>query len=504
MRYFYLIIVFVFCFTLASLAQGKQQLLFRIIDIETKKPVPYATIRFENSRNGTVANVLGDFRIPMRYKKENDILIVSCIGYSTKRIVLSSLTEKTYHSIFLSPKTEQLSPVILNSKKKKRLSAREIVKKAIIHIKDNNPLDPFSYIAYYRDYQFVDEKYINLNEGIVEVFDQGFLTHKISNPDNKSSLYSYQLNTEFAQDTLLSNTIYNDSKQIKDGRMGTSIGNELTLLDIHNPIRNYASGSFSFVCIFEKDFVKNHSFTNKGIIYLDDEELYKIEFSAKDNLTGVYHKANGYIYISKEDFAIHRFDYKLYTNSPKKSIFTVDVEYKRSENDKMYLNYITFNNNFYVIEEGALEVIDFGYDASTDLFEITFNRPIDPNSIERKKSVKLYFKDKKLSINDIYLDTPTTLKIELTDNSINFLDRQNFLSYKLKRNIRDVTGFEIDKSKVQGYQFRELFVQQVFPNTTSQTDLFYIDKAKSLREASINNFDADDYWLNSPLKTTDN
>ena len=65
--------------------------------------------------------------------------------------------------------------------------------KAIENIKNNNPIDPFSYIAYYRDYQFVDKKYINLNEGIAEVFDQGFLTHKISDPLNTTALYSYKL-----------------------------------------------------------------------------------------------------------------------------------------------------------------------------------------------------------------------------------------------------------------------------------------------------------------------
>ena len=81
MRSFYLTIVFTFCGMFMSSSQEKQQLLFRILDAESQQPVPYATIRFTNNRNGTISNVLGDFRIPIRYKKEKDILIISCIGY---------------------------------------------------------------------------------------------------------------------------------------------------------------------------------------------------------------------------------------------------------------------------------------------------------------------------------------------------------------------------------------------------------------------------------------
>ncbi|MBC3847293.1 carboxypeptidase-like regulatory domain-containing protein [Winogradskyella echinorum] len=508
MRLFYLAIVFICLGTFISPSQERQQLLFRVINAETKKPVSYATIRFANSKSGTVANVLGDFRIPIRYKKENDTLVVSCIGYSTKRFVLSSLTEKSYHILILYPKTEQLSEVFLDTKKKKELTAKQIVKKAIESIKDNFPVEPFSYITYYRDYQFVDEKYINLNEGIAEVFDQGFLTHKISDPLNTTALYSYDLNTEFTRDTLISNSIYNDTKQIKDGKMGTSIGNELTLLNIHNPIRNYKSGSFSFVYIFEKDFVKNHKFYKKGAIFLDDEELYKIEFSAHTDLTGYAYKANGFIYISKEDFAIHRFDYKLYSELLKNSVFTVDLEYKRQENDKMYLNYITFNNNFFITENNALKIESYSYDKAKRSFIMSFNRALDVKSIEKTSNVKLSYKDEKLPTYRLNFITPTTVEVKFKKEVSDFLNAQNIadkalFSIKLK-NFQDLLGFKMEKSKVKGYQFREMFIQRVFLNNPSNSNLKYVDKAKSLKEAFINDFNAEDYWLNSPLKTTDN
>ena len=59
------------------------------------------------------------------------------------------------------------------------------------------------------------------------------------------------------------------------------------------------------------------------------------------------------------------------------------------------------------------------------------------------------------------------------------------------------------KSKVEGYQFRELFVQRVFLNSEYNSKLKYIKKGESLRNAPLNNADITDYWLNSPLMKTE-
>tara|TARA_R110002033_G_scaffold139999_1_gene178925 strand:+ start:937 stop:2460 length:1524 start_codon:yes stop_codon:yes gene_type:complete len=507
MRFFFLSIIFVTLSWSKFSAQEKNELLFRIVNSESSQPVAYATIKFTKSNNGTIANILGDFRIPIHYKKDSETLNISCIGYYSKKVDLSLLTSKPYHIIYLFPKTEALSEVVLSVEKTKELSTRQIVKKAIENIKINYPVDPFSYIAYYRDYQFADEEYINLNEGIVEVFDQGFTSHKISDSLNATSLYSYKLNTDFKQDSLISNSIYNGAKQIKDGKMGSGIGNELTLLNIHNPIRNFNTGSFSFVYIFEKDFIKNHSFKNKGIVYLDDEELYKIAFVAKKEITGFAYNATGYIYIARSDFAIHQFEYNLYSNSPRKLIFTLDVEYNQRENGKMYLNYITFNNNFFITENDALQVENYYYNKENSSLYIEFNRPIDLKSIEKLNNIKISFNDKKLTILKINAINGKTIELKFKREDSDFLNQQNVSNlalFSLKfKNYKDEIGFGMGKSKVEGYQFRELFVQRVFLNSEYNSKLKYIKKGESLRNAPLNNADITDYWLNSPLMKTE-
>ena len=81
------------------------------------------------------------------------------------------------------------------------MSAGRIVKEAIKRIPNNYPVDPFSYIGYYRDYQQVTDSsyladmnfedkhtYINLNEGVIQVFDAGFGTNRLTDELNQTVL----------------------------------------------------------------------------------------------------------------------------------------------------------------------------------------------------------------------------------------------------------------------------------------------------------------------------
>ncbi|MBC2845629.1 carboxypeptidase-like regulatory domain-containing protein [Winogradskyella flava] len=511
MRFVLLTLFFSFFSISFASAQGNAHFVFKVFDAETKQAIPYATIRFEGRNTGLIANIDGDFKIPISYVENKDVILVSCIGYSTKRVALESLKRKGLNIIYLSPKIEDLGQVVIkgNIKKQRELSAKQIVKKAIKAIEINYPVDPFSYVAYYRDYQMVDQKYTNLNEGIIEVFDQGFQSHKIKDSLNTTALYKYGLNTQFSQDTLLSNSIYNQAKDIRDGTLGSTINNELTILNLHNPIRNYSFGSFSYVYTFKKNFVRNHNFFSEGTLFLDDEEFYKIRFSAKNVLTDYAYSAYGHLYISKEDFSIHNFDYELYSTSFEKSVFTVNVEYKKHENGKMYLNYISFNNNFYVSKKDVLRIESSKYNKNDNTFVVKFNRAIKLKAIEKRSNVKVYYRDRKLAINKIAMTNPKTIIVHLKEKAYDYLiqqrlDEESLFSIEV-RNFEDASGSDlIEDVTIDGYQFRELFVQSVFPNKTVDGDLFFVNKVKSLQEATLNNLDVSDYWMNSPLKTTNN
>ena len=147
----------------------------KLLDAETEEPVVFASIRIKNRTLGVISNLDGSFRVPQRYKALGDTLQVSSMGYIKKDVLISELSSDKINIIELAPRVIALEETVVEAKKKrKNYSARAIVKKAIEALHDNYPMGSFSTVGYYRDYQYKDGVYINLNEAILEIFDQGF------------------------------------------------------------------------------------------------------------------------------------------------------------------------------------------------------------------------------------------------------------------------------------------------------------------------------------------
>ncbi len=208
----------------------------RVLDMSTKGAIIFATIGIKNKNNGVIADDEGNFRLPLKYKIQNDTIMVSSIGYKTLNVAMSTLSETALNIIELKPKVESLSAVTIIAKKnspKDYIPVREIVKSAIERIRLNFPTNPHSYIGYYRDYQILESKYFNLNESILQVFDSGFQTNKLLYKDNQTALYNYKLNTEFEQDSSLTKEYNEDgNKFIKNATISGLGGNELNILNL--------------------------------------------------------------------------------------------------------------------------------------------------------------------------------------------------------------------------------------------------------------------------------
>lgn len=533
MKKIFVLFVFVFSVVLVSHSQNSKEILCKILDIDTKIPVSFATVKFESEQNGVIADEDGEFRLPQDYKVSNKNIVISSIGFESLKVSVITLKDGTVNIIYLRPKVEELSAVLLtgntnSGQNSKGLTAKTIVKNAIGRIPTNYPNTSHSYISYYRDYQLIKNNYYNLNEAILESFDAGFNTDKYANRQNVTALYSYNLNRDFYQDSLLLNSIYGKSKSISDGdfaKLGTEIQNELEILNIHNPIRNFNKSSFSFIYVFRDNFVNNHLFKLSNITYVEDIPLYEIDFVTRDD-PGMRYMGSGKIYISKLNYAIHKIEYRVYANrnyrstrtqghtfanvmsKPKNILFEVKVEYK-SKNNKMYLNYMTFNNLFVIKKPNPFKVDDFLFNPKTRNFILTFNTPLDMSTIERKSNFRLRYKNNKLIIKEVKAIDDKTIKIKVVDwsaglnDDITAIDSTDF-TYKLKR-IKNTFGATINQvNKISGYQFREYFTQEIFENKRPEEGLIYVDKALPISATRTNkpSFDLDKYWVNSPLKKT--
>ncbi|OUR96093.1 hypothetical protein A9Q86_16580 [Flavobacteriales bacterium 33_180_T64] len=493
-----------------------KEIICQVLDQSDKLPVVFATVSIKDKNNGVIADADGNFRLPYKYKTQNNVLVISSIGYETKTLEVTSLLDNQKNIIFLKPKIEALNAVMISAKKntpKKNFeNVREIVGKAINKMKANFPTNPHSYIGYYRDYQLLENRYFNLNEGIAEVFDAGFQTNKLLFKDNQTALYKFKQNSKFPKDTLLTMAYDNEKyKYIKDATISSIGGNELSILNVHNSIRNNQYHSFSFVHTFKDDFLYNHEFRVAKKLYLDDTLIYEIRFFAIEDVTGVKNTADGVIYIAQDTYAIHKLEYFGYVVGDADPFFSVKIEYA-SKDDKMFLNYISFNNKFKIKSRNDFEIEDISYDQEDNAFFVRFNNTVDRTTIANSKNFRFIYKKRRLKINAVSLDNSKTVKISLINGAISSneeLNEENMkaLKYKIK-NVTDITGRALNKRTfIRVNQFRELFVQEVFKSKTLPENLYFVNKSEKLSESLINKdvlTNVSDYWINSPLKATKN
>jgi hypothetical protein len=506
----------------------------KLINSKDKTPLPFATILIKNKAKGLISNIDGGFKIPYEFNKLKDTLVISSIGFFTKEVSLSNFEEDGINIVTLSEKTEVLDEVILIAAKKKKIrSAKEIFKLAINKIPNNYPFTPFSYIGYYRDYQLKEESYLNLNEALMEVFDPGFAINDFK--ETQTRIYDFKKNTDFPIDTIASNP-YDFEKGTKTISSNFNIrnqyGNEFTILRLHDAIRNYNVNTYDFVNRLNIDFAKNHQLKLLPDTSINNIPLYAIAISkALENVI-----VNGKIYISKGDFKIYKMQYAAYdkgklaeqhnTSEIKekdlgKLLYEIILEYQ-SNKGRMYLNYISFNNSFEVLQNPKFFPLEAkmnysklfnpasnAYELSFNDFEVTFNNiPLLKNAI-RKNNYKLRYRDVKLKIKSITVKENKALlnldeKLILSSRAMQASNKsiEEDITFKIK-NIKDIYGNEVNKQEFTSYnQFREFFVQELKINSSKPLGPFFMLKDKPIFENQpIAPFDnLSDYWLNTPLK----
>jgi len=328
---------------------------------------------------------------------------------------------------------------------------------------------------------------------------------------NQTLLYSFKTNQNFGADsTIVVPYDKGGYKFIKSSSISPMGGNELSLLNLHDPIRNNRRNTFSFIHKLRENFIEYHDFELKNIHYLDDIPLYEIRFTAKSTVTGPKNTGRGTIYISRDNFAIHKLSYLGFVVNDSEPLFSVTLEYTK-KGSYMYLNYISFNNYFQVRSKEDFRMTDIEFDGIVNAFYITFNNALNTASATNKNNYKFIFNKRKLNIAAIKLKEPNVVKITLVQGAIPKGTETNevwmrSLKYRFK-NITDSANRELNRTTLIGVnQFRELFVQKVFPNKKlPQGKVNYVQKTAPLSESQLNsNKTANKYWVNTPLKASKN
>ncbi len=512
-------------------AQENNFIRGKILDKETKEPVVFATVRILGMAKGVVTNMDGSFRLPMDFRENGKSIEISSMGYFKKKFELQKLSPKSVNIIYLEAGVLNLSEAIVSAKRKREPSARQIVRRAIENIPVNYPNHNFSTLGYYRDYQLDSIGYTNLNEAILEIFDRGF--NEIDTATTKVLIYYYIQNGGFRRDTVSDNP-YNYRKRdkvIDNAFIPGYDGNELSILRVHDPIRNFRINSFDFINnIEEGDLVKNHSFERLTDTYLDGDHLYTIKMKRK--YPG--YSALGKLYIGKSNFAIYKLDYALYDDSKAnsdsilrkqgikgKTLLKVSIEYKIGDSEKMYPNYISLNNTFQLKIAPKFKVDETIVSARDNAFILTFNNKLESdNSVEDLSKYQFWYKNKKIHLRKVRRMDEYTIWAypELNSKQLNdmynrllVMDRKrqdigSVFWYRIS-DIRDSDGNLLNSWTTNDYiQFREYFVQEIKPSIGQQKDSLFMKKDRPLFEDQpINKPDNfKDYWMNTPLPKLSN
>jgi hypothetical protein len=186
-----------------------------VADKITKRPVGFSTIKFLNLPEGTFSDSSGMFEIP--YLMKNDSVIVSSIGYFSKRTLL-----RVSDTIFLDAKILELNPVIV--KKRNKIATEEF---GIKKVKSDFKWGPSGFGD-----EFAQKIFININEEQVALLKKVILKAKYFNPDKPVLLhiYSADFKTGLPGEELLTHSYFITQNNFKGNKVIVDIEKENLLI----------------------------------------------------------------------------------------------------------------------------------------------------------------------------------------------------------------------------------------------------------------------------------
>ncbi len=232
-----------------------------VIDAETKRPVPYASIGIIGSAKGTSSNLNGQFSLHIPVGAS---IRISCLGYKTQDI-----TDPLPQVIYLYPVVTQLQEIIVTNKK---VNAALVVMRAFRSLKENTLQQSFNQTFFYRHYCKDNGVYGRLIEASVEVYKPGGYKPARIKPGENEHIRVNQLRRSF------------DKTVFAMGHVPIAVNSilESDLAAYRTRLPFGKIDFFSEVNATQADFGL-YSFKFAGITVQDNEEVYVIEFQSKND-----------------------------------------------------------------------------------------------------------------------------------------------------------------------------------------------------------------------------
>lgn len=164
-------IVFVVCqFSTFLMGQKTRNVVSgKVFDEQSRQVVPFAGLSIAGTTIGVVSNENGEFELHLpATTTPADSLVVSSIGYARTAFRISDIETPQKFNVFIVPTAYFLSEIpILAS----RLTAEEVIRKAIGRIPENYITQPFMMDGFYREYFKENGNFAALAESAVSIYD---------------------------------------------------------------------------------------------------------------------------------------------------------------------------------------------------------------------------------------------------------------------------------------------------------------------------------------------
>ncbi len=172
----FIVSVIVLFFSIVISAQSDDKTIAgQILDKENNQPIAFASIHLKGQAIGTISNEEGEFIFHISNVNGSNTIIISSLGYRSIEKKIDDFIENRV--IFLSSRVNALDEVVITSTKKKKLTAKQIVKKAYKEIDKNYPTQPYILEGFVRDLQKEDDNYVEYLECAAKFYNQA---HNVS------------------------------------------------------------------------------------------------------------------------------------------------------------------------------------------------------------------------------------------------------------------------------------------------------------------------------------
>ncbi|OFX89087.1 MAG: hypothetical protein A2W99_02210 [Bacteroidetes bacterium GWF2_33_16] len=345
----------------------------KIIDKETREPLPFANISILGKSIGTITNEEGvfTFKIPTLYKDE--IFVCTYIGYKNSEIPVLDLALRN-NTIYLEQDFLSIQEVIIRSN-----NPEALVKSAMERVKDNYYTQPYMMTNFYREFVKKNNKYTSVSEAVLSVYKspyEGYYSDQVKMVKSRKNI-NYSENDTF----LL---------KLKGGLYAS-----LYLDIIKNPLsflleKYFYLYTYSLIDIVKFDNSTAYVIEFKPKYYIEDQSFTGKLYIDTDNLT----IRSAHFYIDSE--AIEKLTQELVL---KKSMRTfvkpVSASYwvnYRQINGIYFLNLVRGELEFKVRKRRQLFSSDF-----KTIFEFAVN-DVDTVNIDR------YNRNEIISTNQVFID----------------------------------------------------------------------------------------------------